>query len=146
MALHLPIYDKHLLIVDDNATNIILMQAILDEAGFTNMHSASSAIEAYEILKNEPINLILMDIMMPDIDGLEALEAIKSNGKYSLVYYWKPSGRCGNEIRPKNKNGSFDLDFENQKLKLSSNTSNEVWNLIWIDKNSFGVKVLKPKF
>jgi len=85
MALHLPIYDKHLLIVDDNATNIILMQAILEEAGFANMHSASSAIEAYEILKNEPINLILMDIMMPDIDGLEALEAIKSNGKYAQV-------------------------------------------------------------
>jgi signal transduction histidine kinase len=85
MALHLPIYDKHLLIVDDNATNIILMQAILEEEGFTNIHSASSAVEAYEVLENEPISLVLMDIMMPEIDGLEALEAIKANEKYSQV-------------------------------------------------------------
>jgi signal transduction histidine kinase len=85
MALHLPIYDKHLLIVDDNTTNIILMQAILEEEGFTNIHSASCVMETYDILENEPINLILMDIMMPDIDGLEALEAIKTNDKFSQI-------------------------------------------------------------
>ncbi len=85
MALHLPIYEKHLLIVDDNATNIMLVQAILEEEGFTNIHSASSAYEAYAMLEKEPINLVLMDIIMPEVDGLQALEAIKSNDKFSQV-------------------------------------------------------------
>lgn len=85
MALHLPIYDKHILIVDDNATNIILVEAILEEEGFTNIHSACSADEAYAILEKEPVNLILMDIMMPEIDGLQALETIKSNDRFSQV-------------------------------------------------------------
>ena len=85
MALHLPIYDKPILIVDDNATNIILVEAILGEEGFSNIHSASSAQEAYAILEKEPVNLILMDIMMPEIDGLQALETIKSDDRFSQI-------------------------------------------------------------
>ncbi len=85
MASHLSIHEKHILIVDDNATNILLMQAILEEAGFNNIISASSAIETYEILETQNIDLILMDVMMPEIDGLEATAAISSNQKYQRI-------------------------------------------------------------
>ena len=85
MPSYLPIHDKNILIVDDNTTNILLVEAILESEGFNNLHHASSAIEAYEVLENEDINVILMDIMMPEINGLEATEAIKSNPKYSQV-------------------------------------------------------------
>ena len=85
MGLDLHIHDKHLLIVDDNPTNIMLMQALLEEDGYENIHSASCAIEAYSILEETSINIILMDIMMPEIDGLEATQAIKSNKKYSNI-------------------------------------------------------------
>ncbi len=85
MASHLPTHDKNILIVDDNTTNLILMEAILEEHGFENIHTVTSAIEAYDTLENEDINIILMDIMMPDIDGLEATEAISSNPRYSHV-------------------------------------------------------------
>lgn len=83
MPSHLPIHDKNILIVDDNATNILLMEAILEGEGFHKTYSASCALEAYEVLEHEDINIILMDVMMPEIDGLEATEAIKSNAKYS---------------------------------------------------------------
>jgi len=85
MPLHLSIYEKNILIVDDNATNILLVEAILQEEGFLNTFSATSAIDAYEVLDNEKIDAILMDIMMPEIDGLEATEAIKSNKKFSHI-------------------------------------------------------------
>jgi len=85
MASYLSIHDKNILIVDDNATNILLMQAILEEEGFKNILSASSAIEAYDVLDDQSINLILMDIVMPEIDGLEATEAIRSNQKYLQI-------------------------------------------------------------
>lgn len=82
MSGHLSIHEKNILIVDDNSTNILLMAAILEEEGFKNIVSASSAIEAYDILETQNINVILMDIVMPEIDGLEATEAIRSNQKY----------------------------------------------------------------
>ena len=85
MPSHLSIHEKNILIVDDNATNILLMQAILEEEGFRNILSASSAIEAYDILDTQDVNIILMDVMMPEIDGLEATEAIRSNQKYQHV-------------------------------------------------------------
>jgi len=85
LGLDLHIHDKHLLIVDDNATNIMLMQALLEEDGYEHIHSASCAIEAYECLEEFPINIIMMDIIMPEIDGLEATQAIKSNKKYSNI-------------------------------------------------------------
>jgi len=85
MHSHLSIHDKHILIVDDNATNLILIEAILNEEGFEHTYCASSAIDAYEVLEKEKINVILMDIMMPEIDGLEATEAIKANKKLSHI-------------------------------------------------------------
>lgn len=85
MSGHLSIYDKNILIVDDNSTNILLMTAILEEEGFKHILPASSAIEAYDILETQDVNIILMDIMMPEIDGLEATEAIRSNKKYNQI-------------------------------------------------------------
>lgn len=82
MSSHLSILNKNILVVDDNATNILLIKVILEEEGFTNVLSAESAIEAYDILEAHDVNVILMDIMMPEIDGLEATEAILSNQKY----------------------------------------------------------------
>ncbi len=85
MVSHRPIHNKNILIVDNNAANRLLMEAVLDEEGFLNIHHAASAIEAYDILENEDINIVLMDIIMSEIDGLEATEAIKANPKYSHV-------------------------------------------------------------
>jgi len=85
MPLQLTVSEKNILIVDDNATNILLIEAILNEEGFTNTFSASSAFDAYEILESTKIDVILMDIMMPEIDGLEATQAIKSNKKLAHI-------------------------------------------------------------
>ena len=85
MSLQLTVSEKNILIVDDNATNILLVEAILQEEGFINTFSATSAIDAYEILDQTKIDAILMDIMMPEIDGLEATQAIKSNKKFAHI-------------------------------------------------------------
>lgn len=105
MALNFSIHDKHILIVDDSAVNILLIEAILEEFGFHNLSSASSASEAYLLLEKEEINIILMDIMMPDIDGLEALQTIKSNPKYSHIPIIMVTATGNDELLKK----SFDL-------------------------------------
>jgi len=85
MESHLNIKDKSILIVDDNAINILVIEAMLEEEGFANTFQASNAIDAYEVIDTQEIDLILMDIIMPDINGLEATEAIKSNKKFSHI-------------------------------------------------------------
>lgn len=74
-----------IIIVDDNVTNQMIIRAILTKAGYTDTRIASSARELYDILgldhdspPEEPVDLILMDMMMPEIDGLEACRRIQA--------------------------------------------------------------------
>lgn len=68
----------NILIVDDLETNIKVLEAkILKE--YYIPYTAKSAKEAFEILKNHKIDVILLDCMMPEIDGFEACKIIKSS-------------------------------------------------------------------
>ncbi|EHQ61831.1 serine phosphatase RsbU, regulator of sigma subunit [Paenibacillus dendritiformis C454] len=76
----------NVLVVDDNPTNVMLIREILRKAGYTGVQSAASAREMYEVLGLEgpvgplyvpDIDLILLDMMMPEIDGLEACRTIQ---------------------------------------------------------------------
>jgi hypothetical protein len=74
-------------------------------------------------------------------DSKNALSLLhfKSDGKYSIIFIRKPQ-KCGNHIYPKNINGTFKLDYEKQEIDLSNNINDkiELWNIVWIDENSFG--------
>lgn len=70
---------KTVLIVDDDSRNIFAMTAVLKAKGFLVV-SAQSAIEALRLLKvQDGINVVLMDIMMPGMDGYEAIAQIRSD-------------------------------------------------------------------
>ncbi len=75
-----------ILIIDDSKDSILLIETILKKGGYTGTQTAESALEAYKILginasKNDikQIDLILLDIVMPEIDGIEAIQKIKSD-------------------------------------------------------------------
>jgi CheY-like chemotaxis protein len=67
---------KQILVVDDDPLMHRLFQHHLERAGY-QMISARSGREALDIASRQPPQLIVMDIMMPDIDGLEALRELK---------------------------------------------------------------------
>lgn len=62
--------DYTILIVDDNQTNIILLQAILKRAKY-NTVSATNGTDALRIMQDMHPDLVLLDIMMPEMDGYE---------------------------------------------------------------------------
>ena len=62
--------DYTILIVDDNQTNIILLQAILKRAKY-NTVSATNGADALRIMQEKHPDLVLLDIMMPEMDGYE---------------------------------------------------------------------------
>ena len=67
-----------ILVVDDLAPNVHLLQVKL-QAEYYDVLTARSGYEALEVAQNERLDLILMDAMMPGMDGFEACKRIKNN-------------------------------------------------------------------
>jgi len=65
-----------ILAVDDSTTNIALLAGILEEEGY-EVIKASNGKDALKLLLKEHIDLILLDLMMPKIDGYKILEKLK---------------------------------------------------------------------
>lgn len=70
--------------VDDNATSLYLVSRILDSNGFDTI-SASSGEEAIMITHNRHVDLILLDINLPGIDGFETAKKLASDKKTSSI-------------------------------------------------------------
>ena len=67
-----------ILIVDDNATNLKLVRILLASEGY-DVRTAADAEEALNVLKEFYPRLILMDVQLPGIDGLELTRRLKSD-------------------------------------------------------------------
>jgi PAS domain S-box-containing protein len=69
--------NKNILIVDDNATVLKLLSAILKKSGIKCIEATSGKMALEIINSTQIIDLILMDIQMPDMDGITALNLIR---------------------------------------------------------------------
>ena len=77
--------NKKLLVVDDDMRNIYSVSAILEEKGF-DIEIATNGKEAIEALNDAPDkDLVLMDIMMPEMDGYEAMQIIRKDSRFSSL-------------------------------------------------------------
>jgi len=73
-----------ILIVDDKTENLIILINILEPLGF-ELIVASNAIEVFQRLDLYNFDLILLDIIMPEVDGYEVCKNIKDNYKYADI-------------------------------------------------------------
>ncbi len=67
----------HILIVDDNATNRVVAQALCEMFGCTS-ETAEDGVEAVEAVQERRFDMVLMDIKMPRMDGVQATQAIRA--------------------------------------------------------------------
>lgn len=76
--------DYKILVVDDIATNVMLLKAVLGRAKYTIV-TATSGEEALEKTVTENPDLILLDIMMPDMDGYEMIRRLKADPAHDSI-------------------------------------------------------------
>ncbi|WP_443945299.1 two-component system response regulator [Pedobacter sp. AW1-32] len=70
---------KLILIIDDDNRNIFALKAVLKAKGFSCL-SAISAQEGFSIIQQNPeVSIVLMDMMMPDMDGYQAIATMKKS-------------------------------------------------------------------
>ncbi len=73
---HLPASKKTIMVVDDDPDIVAILRYVLKEHGF-NVTCAYSGLELFASLKVQKPDLIILDIMMPEMDGLEVLTRLK---------------------------------------------------------------------
>jgi CheY-like chemotaxis protein len=72
----MPENQKKILIVDDAENNVMLLNDVLSELDY-DIHVAKNGRDALNIVRNNTPRLVLLDIMMPDMDGFELFEQLK---------------------------------------------------------------------
>ena len=78
---------KTVLIVDDEIMNIKLAEHVMKEESGYKLISATSGRQAIELVKKEKVDLILLDIRMPEMDGFETLQCIREIDKTVPVVF-----------------------------------------------------------
>lgn len=86
---------KNVMIVDDAAFMRMKLKDILEKNGYKVVAEAQNGVEAVEKYKAEKPNLVTMDITMPEMDGVDALKAIKAFDPAARVVMCSAMGQQG---------------------------------------------------
>lgn len=76
--------NDHILVVDDSPDNVFLIQTILEEEGYA-IATAEDGASALAQIEQSPPDLVLLDVMMPGMDGFEVTKRIRQNKKLSFI-------------------------------------------------------------
>jgi len=92
---------RTILLVDDDARNLFALSSLLERRGI-NVLTADNGTDAIELLeKNNSISLVLMDIMMPGMDGFETIKALRANPRCERLPIIALTAKAMNEDREK---------------------------------------------
>ena len=75
---------KRILIVDDEQELLDVIQLILNLNGYETL-TAYGGAECLNVLAQQTVDLVILDIMMPEVDGWEVLRQLKSQGKADAI-------------------------------------------------------------
>jgi len=75
---------KSILVIDDNQDILFIVRTMLEENGY-EVNCASTGPEGLKCVQTLPPDLIILDILMPDMDGMEVLKTIKESPDTSSI-------------------------------------------------------------
>ena len=80
-----PLEGRKVLVVDDDIRNIFALSSLLERHGM-NVMTATTGHEAIQVIRNTPqLSLVLMDIMMPEMDGYETMRRIRTQPQFRML-------------------------------------------------------------
>jgi CheY-like chemotaxis protein len=82
-----PALSDHILVVDDSPDNVFLIQTILEEEGY-KISTAEDGPSALAEIEQSPPSLVLLDVMMPGMDGFEVTKRIRQDTKLSFIQFY----------------------------------------------------------
>jgi PAS domain S-box-containing protein len=93
------ILHARILIVDDQAVNIALLEQMLDEAGYDNVESTMNSSEVWALHRRHRYDLILLDLQMPGMDGFQVIEGLKTNDQDPYLPVLVITAQPGHKLR-----------------------------------------------
>jgi DNA-binding response OmpR family regulator len=78
--------ESRLLLVDDEAALVHMMETILKKEGFTYIHTASTAEEALNLCEKNSYDLVLLDVMLPNRSGFEIAPLIREHTDAAIIF------------------------------------------------------------
>ena len=99
MNLSVDILAASILIVDDQAANVQLLEQLLGEAGYTHVSSTMAPMEVCALHRNNQYDLILLDLQMPGMDGFQVMEGLKTNDADSYLPVIVLTAQPGHKLR-----------------------------------------------
>ncbi len=75
---------KSILVIDDSVTNLVLLEAVMEEEGYKTI-LASNVAEGLKAMREQKPSLILLDLLMPKRSGIDFLEEMRKESQYSDV-------------------------------------------------------------
>ena len=115
---------KTILVADDDASIRSLLKQLLADEGFA-VHEASTGIEVVDKVKESSPDLVIMDVRMPELDGIEALARLKSTNPKTAVLIMTAFGSSNAAIRAMEL-GAFDYITKPFELDKISHTVKRV--------------------
>lgn len=76
---------KNVLLVDDSSVNRIAVKAMLRHIGIESVVEAANGVDALDILEKTPLDLLLLDIQMPVLDGLEVAKQLRKGSSINRL-------------------------------------------------------------
>jgi PAS domain S-box-containing protein len=93
------IFDASILIVDDQESNVILLTQMLQESGYTGVTSTMNPNEVCALHRKNHYDLILLDLQMPDMDGFQVMEGLKTNQEEAYLPVLVITAQPGHKLR-----------------------------------------------